>query len=138
MDDIAYNLYLDRLYSELQNLICEGYKDFISGMADGADLDVANAVIYYRDMGEDVTLEAALPYPIVPRKTPSTYTEERDDILRECDKKRIVSQHYHNGCMHKRNQYMVDKSDLVLAIWNGEFSGGTWNAIKYAKSRGNL
>ena len=31
---------------------------------------------------------------------------------------------------------MVDKSDLVIAVWNGKESGGTWNTIQYAKSKG--
>ena len=40
-----------------------------------------------------------------------------------------------NG-MLVRNDYMVDHSDLVLAIWNGEQSGGTWHTIQYAKTKG--
>ena len=38
--------------------------------------------------------------------------------------------------MQKRNEYMVDKSDLVIAFWNGEESGGTWNTINYAERKG--
>ena len=36
--------------------------------------------------------------------------------------------------MHRRNRYMVDKADLVLAVWNGICSGGTWYTIQYARS----
>ena len=28
---------------------------------------------------------------------------------------------------------MIDKSDLVIAVWNGEEKGGTWDTIKYAR-----
>ena len=31
---------------------------------------------------------------------------------------------------------MVDKADKVIAFWNGEEHGGTWNTIQYAKKRG--
>ena len=31
---------------------------------------------------------------------------------------------------------MVDKSDIVLAIWNGEKIGGTWYTINYALKKG--
>ncbi len=31
---------------------------------------------------------------------------------------------------------MVDKSDLVFAVWNGEEKGGTWNTIRYAERKG--
>jgi uncharacterized phage-like protein YoqJ len=37
--------------------------------------------------------------------------------------------------MQKRNEYMVDKCDKLLAVWNGT-TGGTHNCIKYAKSKG--
>ena len=37
--------------------------------------------------------------------------------------------------MHKRNEYMVDNSDLVLAFWNGEESGGTYYTLSYAKKK---
>ena len=38
--------------------------------------------------------------------------------------------------MQKRNRYMVDNSDLVLAVWNGEKRGGTWYTIDYALKKG--
>jgi len=37
--------------------------------------------------------------------------------------------------LQKRNEYMVDHSDLVLAYWDGS-SGGTKNCIKYAIDSG--
>ena len=132
---IEYMLYFDTLFCEIEKMIKEGYRDFITGMAEGADIDFAKCVLYFRSK-EDVTLEAALPYPIRPQKKITEYIENRDDILMECDKKIIVSPYYYKGCMQKRNQYMVDKSDIVLAIWNNNFKGGTWNTIKYARSKG--
>ena len=32
--------------------------------------------------------------------------------------------------MQKRNEFMVDNSDLVVAVWNGT-SGGTANCLAY-------
>lgn len=135
-NNISYVFYIDRLYSEIQNLIGEGYRDFITGMADGADIDFANAILYYREIEMNITLEAAMPYPITYPKTPSEYIDERNDIFFDCNTKTIVSEHYFRGCMQKRNRYMVDKADIVLAIWNGKCAGGTWNTIKYARSKG--
>lgn len=31
-----------------------------------------------------------------------------------------------------RNMWMVDNSELVLALWNGDEEGGTYNCIQYA------
>lgn len=35
--------------------------------------------------------------------------------------------------MNERNRYMVEKSEIVIALWNGKPSG-TYNTIKYAQS----
>lgn len=34
---------------------------------------------------------------------------------------------------HARNHYMVDNSDVVIAVWGGKTSGGTYQCLKYAK-----
>lgn len=36
----------------------------------------------------------------------------------------------------KRNEWMVDNADEVLAYWSGKKRGGTWNCIKYANKVG--
>jgi len=58
-----------------------------------------------------------------------------DYIIESCDNKSVLSNHYHRGCMDKRNRYMVDNSDVVIAIWNGSQHGGAWNTIQYAKRK---
>ena len=131
--DIEYVLYSDSLITEITKLIHLGYNTFIFGSAAGADTDFANAVIFLRDNeGYDISLEAALPYPAKPSKSPTEKTVDRINLLKLCDTVNTVSPNYHKGCMQKRNEYMVSKSDLVLAIWNGNQKGGTWNTIKYA------
>ena len=135
-DGCEYTEYMDSLYREIEFLIKEGYVDFITGMADGADIDFAECVLTLRTSYEQITLEAALPYPVPERKRVTEKTKILDEILKSADHQHVVSPYYHGGCMQKRNQYMVDKSDLVLAIWNGECHGGTWNTIQYAQSIG--
>lgn len=99
-------------------------------------MDFANMVIMYRKIYKDILLEAALPYPVRPTKIMTPYYENRDFILKMCDETHIVSDHYFRGCMDIRNRFMVDRADMVFAIWNGESKGGTWNTIKYARSKG--
>ena len=40
---------------------------------------------------------------------------------------------YKIGCMQKRNKYMVDRSSLLIAAYNGK-KGGTKTTIEYAKA----
>jgi len=133
---LKYLMYMETLCHEIRSLIYEGYQEFITGMADGADLDFAHWVQYLRDVEEyDIKLEAALPYPVRPQIRGSDYANRRDDILQFCDSVSVISPYYHRFCMQKRNRYMVDKADMVLAIWNGKQAGGTWNTIQYACSQ---
>ena len=37
------------------------------------------------------------------------------------------------AALHRRNEWMVDNSLGVLALWNGDRTGGTFNCIQYAK-----
>ncbi len=43
-----------------------------------------------------------------------------------------------NAKLNKRNHYMVDKSMYVIAYWNGEKKGGTYNCLKYAEKQENV
>ncbi len=48
----------------------------------------------------------------------------------------MVNDHYFNACMLIRNEYMVNKSDSVIAVWDGVEEGGTWYTVKYARKNG--
>ena len=61
------------------------------------------------------------------------YISLYNNILRQADSSVILSESYTRTCMLERNRYMVDKSDYVFAIWNGERKGGTWYTMEYAK-----
>ena len=51
------------------------------------------------------------------------------DIVKE------ISSHYFSGCYQVRNEWMVDKSSLVIAVFSGQKSG-TKNTLDYAKGKG--
>ena len=135
-DSDSYYFYLQRLQNEILSLINQGCLHFITGMAEGADLDFAQTVIMLQDIYPGIVLEAAYPYPPTPVKVWTTYQKDREYVAEHSNLKYMVSDHYYKGCMQKRNRYMVDKADIVLAIWNGEKSGGTWGTIKYAQAHG--
>ena len=64
---------------------------------------------------------------IMERKSQQIYEE----ILSKADKVTLVSdKEYEPSVMQKRNEFMVDNSDLVVAVWNGT-SGGTANCLAY-------
>lgn len=44
-----------------------------------------------------------------------------------------VSREYREGCMLKRNRYLVDHAACLLAVYNGERRGGTAMTVRYAE-----
>ena len=46
----------------------------------------------------------------------------------------VTDGEYTQSCMQKRNEWMVDECNELIAIWDGT-SGGTSNCVKYAESR---
>ena len=64
--------------------------------------------------------------------------EQRDryfDIASKCDKETLIQHHYTADCMHKRNRYMVDQADFIIAVWDGRPSG-TGKTVQYAQRQG--
>ena len=129
-DCFAYMEYQRILSREIEILLRGGYRDFISGMARGADMDFAHEVIKFRDEEGFISLEAALAYPCYPSKRKTNDAAKRDDLIAQCNLRTEISSHYHRGCMQKRNRYMVDKADILVAYLK-KAVGGTAYTVKY-------
>ena len=100
------------LREQIINLIeNEGVTHFISGMAIGVDMYAAEIVL---------GLKASYPY---------------FDIASKCDKETLIQTHYSPDCMDKRNRYMVDHADVLIAVWDGSPSG-TGKTVRYAHQQG--
>ena len=131
-----YDEYCESLGCYIDDCIRHGYTHFISGMALGVDMDFAETVLDFKaQYGFHISLECAIPCPNQTLKWASTEITRYNKILGKANKITVVNDHYFSTCMLVRNRYMVDHSDTVLAIWNGEESGGTWQTIKYARSK---
>ena len=135
-DEDKRNVYLQLLEDKIKLAITEyGITNFISGMALGADLDFAEIVLKLKSE-YDITLECAIPCRNQTLKWKDTDIERYESILSRADEVNILSERYDPECMLKRNRYMVDKSELVIAVFNGKQRGGTFYTINYAKRRG--
>ena len=122
------------LRDKIKAAIEGGATHFISGMALGVDMWAAEIVIEIKKSGKAITLEAALPHENQAAKWSMSHQRRHADILKECDKVTCLSEHYTPYCMMKRNQYMVDLSDLVIAVLD-DYSGGSGKTALYARSK---
>lgn len=131
---VNYGAYRRELKDKMAELILSGVSCFISGMAMGVDMDIAETVLELKD-DFDVSLMCAIPFPDQEKRFPYTGKMKYERILAAADKIVVVSDRYTPQCYFTRNRYMVDSSDMLFALWNGEQSGGTAYTIKYAMSR---
>lgn len=107
---------------------------FLTGMALGVDTWAAEIVLSLRKRWH-VTLECVLPCHDQDARWPQESRERYQSILAQCDKVTLLQTHYSPDCFDKRNRYLIDHSDLVIAVWNGSPSG-TGSTIAYAAAQG--
>lgn len=103
----------------------------VSGMALGWDMAFAEAAL---TLG--IPLTAAIPFAGQESKWPTASQERYRNILARAARSVIVCDGgYSSAKMQTRNEWMVDKCDRLVALWDGS-PGGTGNCIKYARQVG--
>lgn len=109
----------------------------ITGMALGVDIIWAKVALRLKKQRPDkFYLECAVPCRSHGAKWNKESREMYNTILSEADQVTIVSEgEYKPYMMQKRNEYMVDASEEVFAVWDGSKSG-TGNCVNYALKKG--
>ena len=84
----------------------------------------------------EIKLVIARPFPSQPNRWPTEIRRHYEKILQKADRLVETSDDpYAAWKMQKRNEWMVDNSDAVIAVWDGTPSG-TANTVKYAQKQG--
>ena len=129
-------LFKNVMFSIIEKAILNGYTYFISGMALGIDMICAEIVLNLKKKYKNIILECAIPCLNQEKQWPLSEQERYRKILHKADIVHYVSkEEYSNTCMNDRNNYMVEQSDVVIAVWNGKPSG-TGNTVKMARNAG--
>jgi uncharacterized phage-like protein YoqJ len=103
----------------------------ISGMALGVDQWWAEAAI-----GWQIPFIAAVPFMGMESKWPRASQDRFNNILSYADSIVYVCEPgYEPWKMQKRNEWMVDNCDKLVAYWDGS-PGGTANCVQYARAKG--
>ena len=124
-----------RLRDTIEGLIGCGYAHFISGGAMGMDMFAAEAVL---DLKEDypwIILEMASPFDAQAARWEPEYQARHARLFAEADIVTVISHNYTRACMFRRNRYLVDNADLLLAAYDGK-PGGTAMTVEYAHHTG--
>ena len=124
-----------RLYQVIETLTdmakSEGADHFYMGCSWGVDLAAGEvwglttdwtAVKPCANHGEGVWTQATL--------------DKRDRIISQAQEIETLQATYHPGCLNDRNEWMVDQSEIVIAIFDGRQHGGTKHCLSYARRQG--
>ena len=60
------------------------------------------------------------------------------DTVDQYKVKNTIEGEYNVVKMMKRNELMIDNSNILISCWNHEKKGGTWSAIRYALQHDNI
>ena len=125
----------ESIRSKLREAIADaescGYDTFISGMALGVDIWAAEEILDLKENGAKLKLICAIPFQGFERNRSEEQQEEYRIILNKADETVFISPNYERWCFHARDEWMVDHSSRVIAVFNGT-SGGTKSTIQYA------
>ena len=123
------------LEKAVDDAISKGYVTFITGMAMGTDIWAAEIILKRKKKNKEIHLVCALPHPGFESRRSLSEKAKFYKILRKADMVKEINDHYFPGCYQVRNQWMVDRSNLLIAVFNG-VRGGTKNTIDYANKNG--
>lgn len=123
------------LEKAIDEAISKGFVTFITGMAMGTDIWAAEIVLDRRKKNNDLHLICALPHPGFESRRSFVEKMRFSKIIKNADLVKEINDHYFTGCYQVRNEWMVDRSNLVIAVFNGQKSG-TKNTVDYAIKKG--
>lgn len=126
---------LKNLDRAVEDLISHGVNTFISGGALGFDQIAVSLIVAKKETRQDVRLVFALPCKNQDKFWNKEQKRLYRDLLAEADEVIYVSEEYYDGCMIKRNRYMVDCSDYCVCAMLYPRSG-TGHTVRYAIERG--
>lgn len=119
----------------IREAVADGYTTFITGMAYGVDIWAGEIVVRLREDNPELRLIAAVPFQGFENRRSADWKRAYNELLGQADVVRVICPRYNAGAFQRRNEWMVDHSSRVIAVFNGEPSG-TKNTVEYAKKAG--
>jgi uncharacterized phage-like protein YoqJ len=124
-----------RLRESLEYLIGRGYADFLSGGALGFDLMAAELVLSLREKYPWIRLIMVIPFDGQADRWSEEQRRRWLSAIEASDKVVHISHGYDRGVFFRRNHFLVEQADLLLAAFDGQ-PGGTAGTVAYARRHG--
>ncbi|MGB3206178.1 MAG: SLOG family protein [Crinalium sp.] len=142
------NPYSDEVLKALMNVALKHLRELepcqvITGMALAWDTACAIAQARSQSFAAlhlEIPVVAAVPFEGQELSWPKPSQIRYHKLLRKIEKNGgeiviVCPGSYSGAKMLKRDEYIVEQSDLILALWDRHPSGGTYHTVKYAKKK---
>lgn len=118
------------LRREIDRAAADGYTCFISGFGEGVEQYFAEIVLEKKKENPALELIAVIPY----RKRLDSLNEKGRTykMLGACSEVVVVQEEYHPSVYSRRSRYMAERSNRVIAVYDGREKGGTVRMIRFA------
>ena len=153
LDNPKYQVLAKHLLKVLRHLVeVEGVRRFITGGAIGYDTVAFFCVERIKGEYEGIENVLAVPFKNQPALWNEVDKERYSRMLKladkivyvdELDDYKVVEDGVEVGDfspikLQKRNEYMVDSSNYMIALWDGVKSGGTYNCLTYLNKQSHF
>ena len=130
--------FCQRLTRAIEEMMQMGCVNFYCGMAQGVDIYAAQIVLGLREAYPEKGLKliAVCPHANQAIRWGAKDKQLHQLLLNLADEVVIIEQEYSPACFHRRNRYMVDRCNYVIAGYDGISKGGTSSTVAYAKRKG--
>ena len=115
-----------------------GCRRFYCGMAEGVDLWCGEIVLELMDRYDPKPeIVAVVPFMEQDKAMRDVFYKRYHKIMQASTEHYLVSPKYHKDCFKKRNQFLVDSCDALIAVYlSGEPLSGTMQTVHYAERKG--
>lgn len=112
-----------------------GYRTFVGGGAIVFDTLAELTVIGLRSVYDDMKLVLAVPCANQDERWNFTQRAVYERVKKACDEVIVLHDTHTPGCMHERNDLMVDMSSACIAFYSGH-PGGTRYTVEKCRDNG--
>lgn len=119
---------IDRL---IEYAISKNIVHFYCGMALGADLTAAQLLC-----DRQLKWTAVIPFLGQTNRWKKAEKSIYDRLLPQAIERTTLYRDYCQQAYHARNEYMIERSKLCLAIYDGRNKGGTFNVVNKVQKQG--
>lgn len=117
-------------------LYAKGYNDYYCGMAMGFDLLSAEIILSLKTEYKGLRLIAVVPYRNQDERFSFVDKRRYHSILSRANETIVLREDYCQGCLLRRNDYMLAHSNQVIAYFDGKNKGGTFYTCRNAQEKG--